>query len=151
METVSVAQIFSVAGISMLPIIELKGAIPVGLSFGMPLWFTFWLCYIFSTLPAFFVIPLLSPLMHWLKALPKIQRIFERLIARSMKKSAQIEKYGYWGIFIFVAIPLPGTGIWSGSVISSVLELQPFKAAMAVALGNLVAGLIILVFSYILI
>ncbi len=148
MQDVSIAQVLSVAFMSMLPLIELKGAIPVGLSFGMPMWPTFWLCYVFSTLPALLVIKLLSPFMHCLKNLPSVRRIFEKFIDRSMQKSTVVERYGYWGVFIFVAIPLPGTGIWSGAVISSVLELQTTKAFLAIVAGNLVAGLVILSLSY---
>ena len=69
------------------------------------------------------------------------------LLKKVDKHKGKIEKYGYLGVFIFVAIPLPGTGVWTGSLIASVLGLKPLKALPLIILGNAVAGLLMILFS----
>jgi uncharacterized membrane protein len=130
--------------VSMTPILELKGSIITGLAMGYPLWELFIVSWVFSCLPAPFVILLLKPLMHKLKNMPRIKGFIDKRIKSTMKKASVIEKYSLWGLFIFVAIPLPGTGIWSGALISSILELDLKRAVLAISVGNLVAGVAIL-------
>ncbi len=130
---------------SMLPIIELKGAIPVGLAVDVPLWAAFSICFLCSSLPTPFLLLLLKPIMRFCREhIAFMHRFFEWLVERSMKHADKIERYEYWGLFLFVAIPLPGTGIWTGSLLASLFDLDWKKATLMIVAGNLIAGLAIL-------
>ncbi len=132
----------------MLPVLELKAAIPVGMAiFGMDLWLAFFLAYIGSCLPAPLIIRLLKPIMRWIRHVKFLRKFFDKVVDSSLKRANQIRKYSLWGLFIFVAIPLPGTGVWTGSVISSAFDLRIIKATPVIWVGNLVAGLAILFLS----
>ena len=133
----------------MLPILELKAAIPVGMAvFGMDLWLAFFLAYIGSCLPAPLIIWLLKPLMRKIRHIKFLRNFFDKVWESSLKKANQVRKYSLLGLFIFVAIPLPGTGVWTGSVISSAFDLRIIKATPVIWVGNLIAGLLILFLSY---
>jgi uncharacterized membrane protein len=143
-ENVMESRWFIIILMSMTPVIELKGSIITGLAMGYPLWEVFIVSWFFSSLPAPFIIVLLKPLMHRIKSLPRIRDFIDRCVRNSMKKASVIKKYSLLGLFIFVAIPLPGTGIWSGSVVSSILGLDLKHAVGIVFAANLVAGIAIL-------
>ncbi len=141
--------------ISMFPLVELKGAIPVGTLYGENLLTSFALAYIGSslvTIPVFF---LLIPIFNLLKKIKfikkiveKIENVFieksEKLALKSQGKAEDIKnKILIWGLFIFVAIPFPVTGVWTGTAIAVFLNL-PFKYSfLPIVLGNLVAGILI--------
>ena len=82
----------------------------------------------------------------------KQTKLFEKLVnkltTRSLEKSGDVQKYGYLGLFIFVAIPLPGTGVWSGSLIASLLNMRFKYAFPAIVLGNVIASIAIMVLSF---
>lgn len=137
-----------VLGTAMVPVLELKAAIIAGRAFGFLPWQSFLLAYVGSCLPAPFVIWLLKPVMHWLRNSKFFTKLFSGVVASSLKKADRVRKYSLWGLFIFVAIPLPGTGVWSGSVISSALDLRLLKATLVVWAGNLIAGLCVLFLTY---
>ena len=143
------AAFWTVFGTSILPIIELKGAIPLGLGLGVPFWTTYLIALIGSCLPAPFIVFFIEKVIRWMQR-SKV-KVFNRfanwLMGKVEKHKGKIEKYGYLGVFIFVAIPLPGTGVWTGSLIASVLGLKPAKAIPLIILGNVVAGFIMLMLS----
>lgn len=137
-------------GLSIVPIIELKGAIPVGLGLGIPFWTVYLIALLGSCLPAPFIVIFIERIIRWMQR-SKV-KLFNRFSNWLMKKvdkhKGKIEKYGYLGVFLFVAIPIPGTGVWTGSLISALLGLEPKKAIPCVILGNVVAGfLIVFIFS----
>lgn len=138
----------AVMGIAMVPVLELKAAIPVGIVFGLPLWLSFMLAFIGSNIPVTYVMMFLKPLMYRFRNSKWISARLQSIINRAQRKSHNIRRYSLLGLFIFVAIPLPGTGIWSGSAIASVLDLRISKAAPVIWLGNAVAGLLILNLTY---
>ncbi|HBD63998.1 MAG TPA: ligand-binding protein SH3, partial [Clostridiales bacterium] len=76
------------------------------------------------------------------------KKIIHKLIHRSLSKSGSVKKYGYWGLFIFVAIPLPGTGVWTGSLIASLLDMRFKYAFPTIVIGNLVASICIMILSF---
>lgn len=138
-----------VFGVSMLPIVELRGAIPYGAIYGLPLDITFILALLGSMLPVPFILLFLKPVFAWLKK-RKFMHRFVSWVERKGEKGAKKvrESRGItWALYAFVAIPLPGTGVWTGSLIATVLEL-PFKRAIwPILAGDITAGIIMLILS----
>ncbi len=140
---------WSVFGTAILPILELKAAIPLGFGFGIPIWTPFLLAYIGSCLPCPFIIFFIERIIKRM-AVSRVKLFYKFagwLLGKVEKHKGKIEKYGYLGVFIFVAIPLPGTGVYTGSLLAAMMGLQPKKAIPVVLVGNLVAGFAMMVFS----
>lgn len=144
-------KILIVLGSAFIPLWELKGAIPLGIASGLPLWLSFILAYVGSTLPVFVVINVAVPVIKWLKTKKMFAWYGRWMEKRASGNYKKWEKNLIWGLFIFVAIPLPTTGVWSGSIIAAVLGLEKKPAIIAIVVGNLLAGLIVLLVSYILV
>lgn len=137
--------------ISALPVVELKGAIPFGLACGLGLWETFVCALIGSCLPAPFIMLLIRRFLKWaggckIKWLNRFAAYLENKIQRK-SNGKHFRTSALVGLFVFVAIPLPSTGVWTGSMIAGALDLRLKHAIPAVVLGNLIAGLIILLMS----
>jgi uncharacterized membrane protein len=137
-----------VIGMSMMPILELRGAILYGLFSHLNPMLTFWLACFGSTIIIPLVYYLFLPAVDLLEKIPHFGSIFSKLRDRAIRKSKNLGKYEFIGLMIFVGIPLPGTGAWTGAMIASVLKM-PFRYAFyAIALGNMIAGLIVLFLSH---
>jgi uncharacterized membrane protein len=131
----------------MLPIIELRGAIPVGVSMGMSMKHAFITCFIGSLIPVPILLFGIRPVFQWMKQTEIFNKIIHKLIHRTLNRSYYVEKYGFWGLLLFVAIPLPGTGVWSGTLAAVFLDIR-FKVAFpAIVVGNLIAGILIMLLS----
>lgn len=133
--------------ISAIPVIEIRGAIPVGISLGMAPIYTLVLCYIGSMIPAPILLIGIRPIFDALGKVKWIGKILDHLSTKSMKKSKNIQAYGFAGLVLFVAIPLPGTGVWSGALAASLLNMRIKSSLLAIAIGNLIAGTIITLIS----
>ena len=135
---------------SMLPIIECRGAIPLGWGLDMPWWETALFSIAGNILPVPFILLFIRAILRWMREsrFKFFSNIAAWLDRKIEKHKGTIEKYSYWGIVIFVAIPLPGTGAWTGTLIASVLGLEPKKSFFAAALGVLGATVIMTVISY---
>ncbi|MFA5528454.1 MAG: small multi-drug export protein [Peptostreptococcales bacterium] len=131
-----------------LPIIELKGAIPVGIGLGMSPMHAFILSFIGSIIPVPFILFTIRHVFNYLRKTKTFKKFIHKLTDRSLNQSGKIQKYGAWGLFVFVAIPLPGTGVWSGSLAAALLDMRFKWAFPAIFFGNLVAGIIILSLSH---
>ncbi len=144
MQALPLSSYLTVFFTAMLPIWELKGAIPTGvMGLGMPLWTAFILAYLGSCIPSIFIIFFIEKVIKWL-AKSKIKffnKVANWILGKVDKHHDKIEKYGYLGIFVFVAIPLPGTGVWTGSLLAAMMGLQPKKVIPIVFIGNLIAGI----------
>ncbi|PIP18917.1 MAG: ligand-binding protein SH3 [Candidatus Omnitrophica bacterium CG23_combo_of_CG06-09_8_20_14_all_41_10] len=126
-----------------LPISELRGAIPLGLYFGMPISKAFFLAVLGNIIfiaPALF---LLEPVSLVLRKFRLWSRFFDWLFERAKKNSDTIQKYETLGLLIFVAIPLPMTGAWSGVIAASLLKIKFRYAFIAITLGVIIAGIIV--------
>ena len=135
---------------SMIPIIELRGAIPMGAIFGMPWWQSYILAVIGNMLPVPFILLLIKAVIGWM-AKSKVKffnKIADFLLKRVEKRRDQIEKYSFWGVCLFVAIPLPVTGAWTGSLIAALLGIKFKKAFPAVIVGIIIATIIMSIVSY---
>ena len=137
--------------ISMIPILELRGALLVaGPVLGVPVAKAIPLCVLGNIIPVPFILLLITPIFTWLKGPKTFKPMVHRLEARAMSKSDQIEKYEFWGLVLFVGIPLPGTGAWTGSLIAALLGMKFKKAFPAVVIGICMATVIMWFISYVL-
>ena len=129
--------------VSMIPILELRGALLVaGPVLGVPVAKAIPLCVIGNIIPVPFILLLITPIFTWLKGTKTFKPMVHRLEARAMSKSDQIEKYEFWGLVLFVGIPLPGTGAWTGTLAASILDWDFKRSVIAVMLGVILAGII---------
>ncbi len=135
--------------ISMVPVIELRGAIPVGLSLGVPYWAVFATALFGNLLPVPILILFTTQVFGWLrKKSPLLERFVSRMERKAEAKRELVDRYKFLGLFILVAIPLPGTGAWTGSLVSAVFGIDLKHAMPAIALGVLTAGIVVSLISY---
>jgi uncharacterized membrane protein len=136
----------------LLPIAELRGAIPFALwnkIYQMNVFAAFFLCVFVNSLVGPIVYVFLSTLHKLLSHMKWYQRIFDRLIERArVKVKAVVDKYGFWGLAIFVGIPLPMTGAYTGALGAWVLGMKPWKAFLAIAVGVLMAGIVVTIVAF---
>ena len=135
--------------ISMFPFIELRGAIPVGIGFGLNPVEVFIICVIANCIPIPFIIFLIKPLFRWLKRFSLFEKIITKLEHLADSKSGKITAYKYEmvGLLLFVGIPLPGTGAWSGALIAALLNMRIKHAFTAIVLGVILAGVLVTLIS----
>ena len=138
--------------ISMVPILELRGGLlaagPAVLD--VPMWEAIPICIVGNLIPIPFILLLITRIFNWMKGTKRLKPLVEKLEKKAMSKSANIEKYEFWGLVAFVGIPLPGTGAWTGSLIAALLGIKFKKAFPAVILGILMATVIMCFISYVL-
>lgn len=150
----NIAEIFTNAGmgktlttllISMLPIVELRGAIPVGAGLGLPVWQAACLSIVGNMIPVPFIIAFVRKVLDWLRnRSERAQHFVAWLESKGTgKKADQIRKAKFWGLLLFVAVPLPGTGAWTGALIAALLNMRMRSALPPIFLGVLVAGLLV--------
>lgn len=129
--------------VAALPISELRGAIPLGLSLGIPLSKAFWLSVLGNIIPVAPALFLLEPISNRLRSFKIWSRFFDWLFERTKKRGDTIQKYEALGLAIFVAIPLPMTGAWSGVVAATLFKIRFRYAFFAIIAGIIGAGLIV--------
>lgn len=152
--------------ISMLPIIELRGAIPYGIAMGLPIYLTYIIAVIGNIIPVPFLIIFAKKILDWmstsnitsklainLKLKNKsirfsIQDFCIKIIKKADEKASKIGKYELLGLFFFVAIPIPGTGAWTGSLIAATLRLRLIPSVISISLGVLSSGIIMSIISW---
>ena len=135
--------------ISMLPVVELRGGLPAGVALGLPIPLSFAASLLGNMLPVPFVILFARPVFQWVRAhIPALGSFVTKLETRAYAKSKNVKKYETWGLLIFVAIPLPGTGAWTGALIASVLNMRLKRAVPVIFLGVIIAGSIMTVLPY---
>ena len=138
-----------VAIISMIPVLELRGSILVALPIlHTKVLLTYIVAVIANMIPIPFIILFIDKIFDFLKRFKTSGRLVRKLEEKTLAKSDQINKYGLWGLFLFVAIPLPGTGAWTGALLSVLLGIKPKKALAAIFAGVATAGIIMSVLGY---
>ncbi len=144
-----IEQILSVFGLAMIPVFELRGAIPVGVAAGLPFWTVFLTAFLGNLLPVPFLILFTRRVFEWLRTKSALlERFVSRLERKAATKEDLLKKYELLGLCILVAIPLPGTGAWTGSLVAAVFDIRLKHAFPAIALGVLIAGIIVSVVTY---
>lgn len=143
----SVAKELIVFVVSMIPVLELRGSILAAGFLKMEFLSTFIIAVIGNMLPIPFILLFIDKIFGWLKK-TKLKKTVEKLENRALSKSDQIRKYGKFGLFLFVAIPLPGTGAWTGALAASLLRMKPKDSIGPIFLGVVAAGLVMSLISF---
>ena len=132
--------------VSMVPLVELRGAIPYGVLFGLPLWLTFVIAILGNMLPVPFIYLFARRILLWGKDKPVIGRFFTFCLEKGEhggeKLQAKAGRGLFWALLLFVGIPLPGTGAWTGTLAASILNMGLKKSTLACMGGGLLAGCI---------
>ena len=134
--------------ISLLPILELRGGLIAARILGVEFIKAFIICYIANILPVPFILLFINWIFNKMSKWKPTKKIVDWLSNKTLKKKDQINKYGYFGLFLFVGIPLPGTGAWTGSLLAILLNLDKKKSFITIAIGVLAAGIIMSLLSY---
>jgi len=136
--------------ISMCPILELRGGLIAASLLNMDPWLSYLICMIGNILPIPFILWLINRILKWMRnsKSKKINGVAKWLDKKVDKHKGQIEKYGYLGLVLFVGIPLPGTGAWTGCLIASVLEMDKKKSLLAAIIGVFIASIIMMLLSF---
>jgi len=134
--------------VSLLPIVELRGAVPLGVFLGLDPWTLFGLAVLGNMLPVPFIILLARPVVNFFLRTKLLRPLGNWLEQKVKKNREKVVKYEIWGLFLFVAIPLPGTGAWSGALIAALLDIRMKYALPAIVLGVLIAGVLMTLGSY---
>ena len=134
--------------ISMFPIVELRGGMIAAKLLDVELIKAFVICYIGNILPIPFILLFIRRIFEFLKKFKITGKLINKLETSSMRKSEKVKKGSKWGLLTFVAIPLPGTGGWTGALIAALLDMRIKISFPVIALGVLIANLIMSVFSY---
>lgn len=134
--------------VSMVPVIELRGAIPIGVGMGLSPLVAALLSFIGNLIPIPFLLLWVPKIFDWLRDKKLTHKMIIWLEKKAEKHRKTIDKYGYLGLIILVAIPLPGTGAWTGALVSSCLEMKKRKSMLAIAIGVLIAAIIVLTITY---
>lgn len=135
--------------VSMIPVVELRGGIPFGVAAGLPVWAAYLAAVIGNLIPVPFIVVYIRRIFMFMRQhMPRLNSLVDRMEEKAHLKSASVMKYQYLGLAIFVAIPLPGTGAWTGALVAAFLDMRLKKALPSIAGGVLSAGLIISILSY---
>lgn len=134
--------------ISMLPILELRGGLIAASLLDMNPVTSFIVCFLGNIIPIPFILWFITPLFNKMKKTKLFSGLATKLENKAMSKKEQIEKYEFWGLLLFVGIPLPGTGAWTGCLIAALLDMNKKKSFLAATLGVLLAGIIMMILSF---
>ena len=134
--------------ISLMPILELRGGLIAASLLKLNFFSSFIICFIGNLLPIPFILWFITPLFDKLKKTRLLSKLVTKLENKANKKKESIEKKEFIGLLLFVGIPLPGTGAWTGSLIASMINMDKKKALKATILGVIMAGIIMSIFSY---
>ncbi|OUQ82231.1 small multi-drug export protein [Flavonifractor sp. An100] len=136
--------------VSMVPIIELRGGLPFGVALGLPYHLAFPAAVLGNIIPAPFIIVYIRRVFLLMRRyLPRLNGLVDKLERKAHLKGQKVQRYQYLGLWLFVAIPLPGTGAWTGSLAAAFLDMRLKKALPAVVLGVLTAGCIMLALTHV--
>lgn len=131
--------------VAMLPVLELRAAIPIGISMGLGPWQALLAAVIGNMIPVPFLILFIRRIFAWLRLyFPKIEGVLSRMENKAHLKGRKVSKYKYLGLLILVAIPLPGTGAWTGSLVAAFLNMSISRSLPAILFGVIIAGILTL-------
>ena len=135
---------------SMLPIIELRGAIPMGAAFGLPWWQTYIIAVIGNMLPVPIILLFVKSVLNWMAGckVKFFNKVANKMFEKAAKNRAKIERYAFWGLTLFVAIPLPATGAWTGTLVAALFDMRFWKSLLSALIGVMIAGVVMTLISY---
>ena len=133
----------------MVPVVELRGAIPYGVIAGLDVHEAFLLAVIGNLVPIPFLVVFTRKVFEWLRTKSEwLDRLVHRLEAKADKNKVLVERYKFFGLMLLVAIPLPGTGAWTGALVAAMLDMRLKRAMPAIIVGVIVAGVIVTSVTY---
>ena len=130
--------------LSMLPVTELRATIPLALALGVAPLKAYLLAVLGNLTPIIPILLLLEPVSNRLRIFPVVDRVFRKILARTRQKGRDVQKYGAIGLAIFVAIPLPGTGAWTGAALAGLFGLNYFMSVISIGAGVALAGVLVM-------
>lgn len=134
---------------AMVPVVELRGAIPYGVIAGLSVPEAFLLAVIGNLLPIPFLVVFTRKVFEWLRTKSEgLDRFVRRLEAKAEKNKGLVQKYEFFGLMILVAIPLPGTGGWTGALVAAMMNMRLKRAMPAITVGVITAGIIVTTLTY---
>ena len=135
--------------VSMVPVVELRGGIPFGVARGLPVWAAYLAAMIGNILPVPFILVYIRRIFQWMRqSIPPLNRLVDKLERKAHLKGQKVTKYKYLGLMLFVAIPLPGTGAWTGALAAAFLDMPLRKALPSIFGGILIAGIAISILTF---
>lgn len=134
---------------AMVPVIELRGAIPYGVLAGLSVPEAFILAVLGNLAPIPFLVVFTRKVFEWLRTKSEgLDKFVHRMEAKAEKNKGLVQKYEFLGLVILVAIPLPGTGGWTGALVAAMLNMRLKRAMPAITLGVIIAGIIVTTLTY---
>ena len=135
--------------ISMVPVLEIRGGLPIAIASGLPFLPAYLATVLGNMVPVPFIIIFIKAIFSWLRRhWPWMNRVVTGLEQRAESKRDTIDRYGAWGLLLFVAIPAPGTGAWTGALIAAIMILKLKQAVPVILVGVCIAGLIVAGVTY---
>lgn len=133
----------------MVPVVELRGAIPFGVASGLSIWTSILVSIFGNLVPVPFILVFIRRIFSWLRTRnEKLNALVTRLERRAEQKKETVIRYAFWGLVILVAIPLPGTGAWTGALVAAMMEMRVKRALPAIVLGVIIAAVVVAVITY---
>ena len=134
---------------AMVPVVELRGAIPFGVASGLSIWTSILVSIFGNLVPVPFILVFIRRIFSWLRTRnEKLNALVTRLERRAEQKKETVIRYAFWGLVILVAIPLPGTGAWTGALVAAMMEMRVKRALPAIVLGVIIAAVVVAVITY---
>ena len=134
--------------LSMVPVLELRAAIPIGATLGLEWVANYLICVIGNMIPVPIILLFVRHVLEWMKKIPRLDKIALWVENKAQKNTPKVQKYASLGLLIFVALPLPGTGAWTGALVAAMLDMRMKYAIPSIFCGVLIAGLIMSLASY---
>lgn len=134
--------------LSMVPVLELRAAIPIGATLGLEWVANYLICVIGNMIPVPIILLFVRHVLEWMKKIPRLDKIALWVENKAQKNTPKVQKYASLGLLIFVALPLPGTGAWTGALVAATLDMRMKYAIPSIFCGVLIAGLIMSLASY---
>lgn len=129
--------------VSLFPVLELRGGLIAARIMNMDVLRAFLVCYIGNMLPIPFILLFIRKIFDWMRNWKHFGKVIVKMEKKAEKHRGTIEKYGAWGLLILVAVPLPGTGGWTGALVAAIMDIRMKRALPIIALGVFIAGLIV--------
>lgn len=135
--------------ISMIPVVELRGAIPIGVSLGLPPWYSMIVAAIGNMVPVPFIVLFIRRVLQWLKTKSeRVSRFVDKKIEKTMNKRKVIYNSELLGLAVFVGVPLPGTGAWTGALLAALLNIRLKNAVISIFCGVIIAAVLVTGLTY---
>ena len=143
-----IGKIIMTMTVSAVPVVELRGGIPYGAVQGLPIWVAYLASVLGNMIPIPVILLFLDKVFDWMRSYDKLAGIVHKLEAKAHLQGRKVTKYRKLGLMILVAIPLPGTGAWTGALVASVLDIPPKEAIAPIFWGVVIAGILVTIATF---